>query len=38
MKITSDFPGGNIKVLSVDEKNGNCTVNLEQDIRDTDIW
>ncbi len=38
MKITADFPGGNIKVNSVEKANGITKVKLEQDIRDTDIW
>ena len=38
MKITSDFPGGNIKLLSEQTENGKTVVTLEQDLRDTDIW
>lgn len=34
MKITSDFPGGNIKVLSIEDK----IVRLEQDLKGTADW
>ena len=38
MKISTDYPGGNCKVLSVTEKEGKTTVTLEQDLRDTTTW
>ncbi len=38
MKITSDFPGGNIIYKGTDKKDGITEVCLEQDIRDTEGW
>lgn len=34
MKISSNHPGGNIKVISIDDN----IITIEQDLRDTDIW
>ncbi len=38
MKISGNFPGGNIKFISTENINGKTVVNLEQEIRDTDPW
>ncbi len=38
MKITSDFPGGNIIVKGIKEEAGFTEIFLEQDIRDTAEW
>lgn len=38
MKISSDFAGGNCRVLSVTNENGITVVNLEQELRDTTVW
>lgn len=38
MKITTDYPGGNCKLISITEENGKTVVNLEQELRDTSDW
>ena len=38
MRISTDYPGGNCKVISVTEENGKTIVSLEQDLRDTTSW
>lgn len=38
MKITSDYPGGNIIYRGINEDNGVTEIFLEQDMRDTDRW
>ena len=38
MKITSDFAGGNCRLISVENSNDKTVVNLEQELRDTPNW